>query len=292
MRVTLAYLFIILLWATTPLAIKWSADGSSYIFGVTARMLIGLVCMLFMLLLLRQGMHWHPRARRTYFAVAVQIYGAMFAVYWAAQYIPSGWISVIFGLSPFMTAILSAIWLGERSLTWDKLLAYLLGMAGLTVMFYSALLISYQTALGILGVLLATFLQTFSAVWVKKIHAQIPAMTQVAGGLLFAVPLYLLTWWLIDGQIPTALPLNSVFAILYLGVIATPIGFALYYYILTHLAPTRVALITLICPVLALLLGHYYNQEVLTLKIAIGTGLILSALIMHSFVDKLRKNKY
>lgn len=291
MRIALAYVFIILLWATTPLAIKWSAHGSSFIFGVATRMAIGLVCIFFMLLLMRQRLPWHSKARQTYFAIAVQIYGAMMAVYWGAQFIPSGWISVIFGLTPFITAVLSAIWLKERSLSWDKLLSYLLGISGLTVIFHSALHISYYTAMGVLGVLLATFLQAFSAVWVKRLHAKLPAITQVSGGLLFAIPFYIASWWFIDGNIPTSLPINSVLSILYLGVIATPIGFALYYYILTHLPATRVALITLVSPVLALLIGHYLNHEALTQDIILGTTLILGALLMHSFVDHIRRYK-
>ena len=291
MRITLSFIFIVLLWATTPLAIKWSSEGSSFIFGVTARMSIGLVCLVFMLLLMRQRLVWHSKAKQTYFAIAVQIYGAMMAVYWAAQFIPSGWISVIFGLTPFITAVFSALWLKERSLSWDKLLAYILGLAGLAIMFHSALHISYTTAMGVLGVLLSTFLQSFSAVWVKRIHAQLPAITQVTGGMLFALPFYIASWWFIDGTLPAALPVNAALSILYLGLIATPIGFALYYYILTHLAATRVALITLISPVLALMLGHYLNKEALTIEIAIGTGLILAALIMQSFVNLLRRPK-
>jgi len=291
MRIALSFIFIVLLWATTPLAIKWSAEGSSFIFAVTARMCIGLICILFMLLAMRQRLLWHSKDKQTYFAVAVQIYGAMMAVYWAAQFIPSGWISVIFGLTPFITAVLSALWLGERSLSWDKLLAYTLGITGLTVMFHSALHISYNTAIGVFSVLFATFLQAFSAVWVKLIHAKLPAITQVTGGMLFAIPFYLATWWLIDGTLPDTLPINTALSILYLGLIATPIGFALYYYILTHLPATRVALITLISPVLALLLGHYLNKEALTLEIAIGSGLILSALIMQSFIGQIRRLK-
>ncbi|MBT3813510.1 MAG: DMT family transporter [Gammaproteobacteria bacterium] len=291
MKIALSFVFIVLLWATTPLAIKWSADGSSFIFGVTARMCIGLICLLFMLVLMRQRLIWHSLAKQTYFAIAIQIYGAMMAVYWSAQFIPSGWISVIFGLTPFITAVLSAIWLGENSLSWNKLLAYILGIAGLSIMFHSALHISYTTAMGVLGVLLATFLQSFSAVWVKRIHAKLPAITQVTGGMLFALPFYLASWWFMDGQLPDTLPTNSAFSILYLGLIATPIGFALYYYILTHLPATSVALITLISPVLALMLGHYLNQEALTLEIAMGAGLILCALVLQSFVNRLKPEK-
>lgn len=291
MRVALAYIFIVLLWATTPLAIKWSADGSSFIFGVTARMSIGLICTLILLLLSRTGLVWHSLAKRTYFAVALQIYAAILSVYWAAQFIPSGWVSVIFGLTPFITALLSAIWLGEKSLGRKSFFAYSLGLAGLAVMFHSAFHISMQSVLAIAAILLAAFLQAFSAVWVKRLHSQLPALTQVTGGLLFAVPWYLITWYYLDGQAPTKLPLKSIASILYLGLIATPIGFALYYYVLTHLAPTRVALITLITPVLSLLLGHFINHEAITLNIIIGSSLILSALLIHSFTGQAKKKK-
>jgi len=289
MRVALAYIFIVLLWSTTPLAIKWSADGSSFIFGVTARMCIGLLCTLIFLLCLRTRLVWHSLAKRTYFAIALQIYGAMLSVYWAAQFIPSGWIAVIFGLTPFITALLSALWLSEKSLGRKSLFAYSLGIAGLGIMFYSAFQISLQSALAIIAILIAAFLQSFSAVWVKRLHSQLPALTQVTGGLLFAVPWYLVTWYYLDGQLPSTLPLKSTLSILYLGLIATPIGFALYYYVLTHLAPTRVALITLITPVLSLLLGHTINQEAITLNIIIGSALILSALFIHSFSGRRKK---
>ena len=287
MRIPLTYISVILLWATTPLAIKWSGEGPGFLFGVTARMTIGTVCVLFVMVLMRQRLAWYRKARLTYLAVALQIYGSMLAVYWAAQFIPSGWISVIFGLTPLMTALLAAIFLGERSLTLGKLLAYGLGISGLAIMFGSALQLGYDAVLGISGVLVSAFLQSVSSVWIKRIAAKLPALSQVAGGLLLALPAYLLTWGLTDGHWPNAFTPTSLAAIIYLGMIATTLGFALYYYLLTHLPATRVALITLISPLLALMLGHSINHEPLTMKIVTGTLFILSALIMHEFFDRL-----
>ncbi len=287
MRITLTYISVILLWATTPLAIKWSGQGPGFLFGVTARMAIGTVCILLVQALMRQRLAWHRKALLTYLAIALQIYGAMLAVYWAAQFIPSGWISVIFGLTPLMTALLAAIFLGERSLTLGKLLAYGLGIGGLVIMFGSALQLGQDAVLGIGGVLVSAFLQSISAVWVKRIAAKLPALSQVTGGLLLALPAYLLTWWLVDGHWPVLLTPTSLAAIIYLGVIATTLGFVLYYYLLTHLPATRVALITLVSPLLALMLGHFMNHEPLTLKVVTGTLLILSALIVHTFFERI-----
>ncbi len=285
MRVLLAYVTIILLWSTTPLAIKWSVEGPGFLFGVTSRMAIGTVCVLLLLVVSGQRLAWHRKAIMTYLAVAVQIYGSMLVVYWAAPYIPSGWISVIFGLLPLMTAVLAAIWLKERSLTPGNLLAYILAISGLWVMFGSALQLGYDAVLGIIGILVATFLQAVSSVWVKRVDGEVPALCQVAGGLLLSLAAYLMTWAVFDGRWPAEISIINLASIFYLGVIATPVGFIFYYYLLIRQSATKVALITLISPVMALLLGHAVNHEPLTLKVVTGISLILGALLIHGLLD-------
>ncbi len=61
-------------------------------------------------------------------------------------------------------------------------------------------------------------------------------------------------------------------------------GFALYYYVIRHLEASRVASITLVTPVLALLLGHALNGEEITAGIWIGSGLIAGGLVLHQRV--------
>jgi len=285
MRIILAYLGVILLWATTPLAIKWSGEGPGFIFGSASRMTIGASCMLLFCLIRRQFIPFHRAAKITYLVISVQIYGAMLAVYWGAQYIPSGWISVIFGLSPFLTAIFTALWLNENNFSWLKLGSYIIGLAGLWLIFSSALQLSIFAVYGILAVLLAVFLQTLTAVWVKRINAKLPAVAQVTGGLLFALPAYFLSWIVIDhAQYPSLSPIN-IASTLYLGAIASTVGFGLYYYLLIHISATSVAMIPLISPVLALYIGHTLNHESIGVKVMTGTAFILFALIMHEFFD-------
>jgi len=93
MNIYSAYFAVILIWSTTPLAIQWSNGGSGFLFGVTGRMLISAILALALVFILKLPMQWHRQARRTYLAAGVGIYGAMLMVYWAAQYIPSGWIA-------------------------------------------------------------------------------------------------------------------------------------------------------------------------------------------------------
>jgi drug/metabolite transporter (DMT)-like permease len=292
MRVAIAYFSIIILWATTPLAIKWSGQGPGFIFGAASRMTIGAFFMLLLLVIRRKRLPAHKKAKQTYLTIAIQIYAAMMSVYWGAQYVPSGWISVIFGLSPFITAIFAALWLNEHQFSIAKLISYILGVAGLALIFNSALQLNTQAAYGIVSILMAVLIQTGSAVWVKRIQANLSAVEQVTGGLLYTLPVYLLTWLVLnDGQWPAHLEMINIASILYLGLVATTIGFVLYYYLLIHLKTTTVALIPMISPVLALYIGHTINNEPLTLNIVSGTALILLALLMHEFFDRLRRKK-
>ena len=43
MSIPAAYLGIVLIWSTTPLAIQWSTQGTGFAFAVLARMLIGVI---------------------------------------------------------------------------------------------------------------------------------------------------------------------------------------------------------------------------------------------------------
>ncbi|WP_235048805.1 DMT family transporter [Methylomonas sp. MK1] len=286
-RLALAYLGVVLVWTTTPLAIKWSSIGVSYVFGAMARMTTGLACLLLLLLLLRRRLPLNRPALMTYLAVAVQLYGSMLITYWSAQFVPSGWISVIFGLSPFMTAFMAAAYLKERSLGWGKLFAYGLGVGGLVVMFSSALELDELALQGVIGVLVATFIHAASAVWVKQIDARLSALQLVTGGLLISVPLYFGTWyWLDDGKLPETIPEQTLYSIAYLGVVATTLGFALYYFILNNMQATNVAMMNLMTPIMSLLLGYTVNHEPLTLKTMAGTALIMCALLIYEIVNR------
>lgn len=283
MSIPAAYLGIILIWSTTPLAIKWSGEEVGFLFGVASRMLISAaVCSLIMLLLARR-LPWHKQARQTYLAAGLGVYGAMMSVYWGAQYIPSGLISVIFGLNPIITGVIAAIWLQERSLTISKLSGVFLGLFGLVVIFGSGIEVKDGALYGIAAVLLAVLLHSVSAVWVKAIDAQIPALEVTNGGLLVAAPMYLVTWLLLENSWPANIPLRTTLSISYLAIFGSVLGFIMYFYVLKHIDASKVALITLITPVVALLLGQGFNNESIQPVVWLGTCCILLGMSIYQW---------
>lgn len=283
MSIPAAYIGVIIIWSTTPLAIKWSGEEIGFLFGLTGRMVLAVSICLLLSLLFRIKLPWHRQARWTYVAAGLGLFFAMQLVYWSAQFIPSGWISVIFGLSPILTGVMAAVWLTEKALTPTRIGGVLLGVGGLAFIFTSGQTLGQEAYFGIVGVLLSTLVHSVSAVTVKRIDAQLPGLAVTTGGLLVAVPLYLILFFMTGEVVPATVPNRALISILYLGIVGSVLGFTLYFYVLRHVEATRVALITLLTPVMALFLGNVFNGEPITPETWAGAAMIMLGLLLFEY---------
>jgi len=283
MSVPAAYLSIILIWSTTPLAIQWSSTGDGFLFPVMARMAIGLAICLLLLGILKLRMPWHRDARMTYLAAGMGIFGTMICVYWGSRYISSGLVALLFGLTPIFTSIAATFWLDERSFSFSKVIGTALGLLGLAAIFGSGLALGEHALAGIVVVLVAVVLQSLSLVWVKRIGATVPAMAVTSGALMIVAPLFLLSWALFDGTLPLSVAPRAGWSIIYLGVFGSVLGFNFYFYVIKRMEAGQIALITLITPVSALLLGQFLNGEKIQHGVWLGAACILCGLLSHQW---------
>jgi len=280
--VPISYLTVILIWSTTPLAIQWSGNDVGFQFGVAARMSIGLVALLLLLRAMKINFPWHEKARRIYLISGITLYLAMSFVYWAAQHIPSGWISVVFGLSPIITSVLASYILKDSQLSNMRISGMLIGLLGLAVVFFEGVTISTYAMLGIAAVVISASTQSIGAVLLKQQQPDFHPIAITAGSITVALPLFFLNC-IVSGSWPETIPMKSALSIIYLGIVGSAVGFPLYFYLLKRLAPERVAIITLITPVTALLLGSLLNDETISSNVWLGTVLILTGLAIYEY---------
>lgn len=281
MSVPAAYLGVMLIWCTTPLAIKWSAEGAGFLFAAAGRMVIGAVLCVLIVLAVGGRLPWHRAARHTYTAAAMGVYGSMVLTYWGAQFVSSGLISVLFGLAPVTTGLFAAWFLQEKSFTLNRVLGMALGLGGLGLIFGAHL--GDTSLAGLAAVLGAVLLHSGSAVAVKRAGSGLSALTTTTGALLFAVPAYVLTMWVAGTTWPEHISHRATVAILYLGVFGSVIGFMLYFYALQRTEAGRMALINLVTPVVALLLGQWINAEEIELRAWLGTAFIMLGLVAYEW---------
>jgi len=282
-RLAAAFLALVAIWSTTPLAIQWSADDQvSFVAGLGARMLLGFSVLAGLHLWLRRPLPLHGAALHAYVASGVGIYGAMMLVYWGAQYIPSGWIALLGGLMPITTGLLAAMVLGERAFSPPRLLGMLLGLSGLVVMFGAGEALGPMAIWGLLAAAGSNTMHGVSSVWLKRIGHRLPVLTLVTGGIGITLPFYLASWWLYDGAtLPGALHWRTAASIAYLGLFGSVLGFLLFYHLLRHLEASRTAMVSLVTPMASLAIGIAFNGEPFTWQVAAGTLLILSGLLAY-----------
>ena len=283
MSVSLSFLGVILVWSTTPLAIKWSGEGVGPLFGAAMRMGGGAVVALAVLLLLGRRLPLGRRALQTYLAAAVSLYGNMACVYWGAQVIPSGLVAVVFGMMPVVTSIMAAVVLGERSLTPVRITGMVLGLAGLGLIFYQQLHVGGDAWLGMAAVFAGMTLHAASTVWVKRVGQGLSGMSVATGGLLMSLPFYAITWWLTGADWPEAVSWQSGLSIAYLAIFGSVLGFMWYFQALRHVEASKMALIPLITPVAALCLGVLFNDETFSSRVVLGTLVVLAGLGIYQW---------
>lgn len=292
MPVLFAYLSVILIWSSTPMAIQLSQQELPFYTALSLRMWGSAVLSMPLLMLLRQSLIFTPKALQSYAAGAIGVYGAMMFVYWGAAYLPSGLISVMYGLSPMLSGVLGYIWLKERELTLARVLALVVGVIGLYIVIAGQLTFDGQSWKGIVGTLLSVLCFAVSAVAVKQVNAGLNPVVQTSGTLWLSSIGFIITMPFFGIDIPESVSVTSWIGLGYLISCGSLLGFILYFYILKHLPTARVALITLIAPVLALFWGNLLNDEVLSTTSLFGCFALLAALAIyqwHQWLDRYLK---
>jgi len=283
MSVQMAYLGIIAMWSTTPLAIKWSGEEVGFLFGISARMLIAALVCVAVFILLRWPLPTDKRALHVYIAIGLPLYGAFLSVYWGAQYIPSGMISIIFGLTPIFTGLFAAFWLKENAFSISRILGMLLGILGLGIIFQNSLSSGVGASFGVSMVVLAAIIHSFGTVWAKYVVSHLRPFTANTGGVCVAASLCVLTMLVSGEPIPDEIPVQAKYSILYLAIFGSILGAVMFFYALRHVEATTMGMLTLITPVIAIFIGYWFNNEVIDVFTILGTISIMIGLLSYQW---------
>lgn len=292
MSISIAYLAVILVWSTTPLGIVWSSDSVHPTMAVLLRMVIALVLGGIIIMLYKIPFSASAKAIRVYCYSAIGIFGGMMFSYMAAGYITSGLMSLSFGSAPIVSALLGQKILNEAKFTAIKKVAMLLSFSGLAIVCMDTISLKGDMVLGLVYIAFAVFFFSISGVLVKSVQVAMHPMATTVGALAVSIPLFTITWLLMDGTIPyQQWQPRAIWAIVYLGVFGSFIGFVAYFYVLQKLSASTVALVTMITPILALSLGALLNNEPISFNILLGASIVLIGLFFYNWGDKLWQKK-
>jgi drug/metabolite transporter (DMT)-like permease len=110
-------------------------------------------------------------------------------------------------------------------------------------------------------------------------------MAAMTGTFYVGLLLGALAWGATGGDLADETPVRAVAAVLYLALIGSIVGYTLFYYLLRHMDTTRIAIISLLTPISALLVGHFLNGEPLNAAIWSGTALVMLGLLWFEYTS-------
>lgn len=284
MQVISAYILVVVVWSTTPLAIHFSNDSFTFVTAITLRMLFAFVCCYALLKFMKEPLIKHRRDWLSYAASALGLFPAMLLVYWAAQYIPSGLMSVVMGVYPFFVGVVSYFVLKENTFTISRCIALACAVTGLAVINIDQMSLGKEAVWGVLTMIFVCVLWAFSSVYVKKLGSDISPVRQGTGSVAVALPFFLVAWLFMDAEVPQSVSQKSVWAVTYLVIVGSVISHTLWFYVLREFSVSSVALIPLMTPVMAITWGILFAEESLSSNTVLGAGIILFSLALYQGV--------
>lgn len=288
LSVPLAFLTVLLVWTTTPLAIQWSSEGAPMT-SAFYRMSIGMVFCVVLALLSQGKLPISNAAKHIYLVGGVSIFLGTVLFYSSAQLIPSGWVAVVFGLSPLITGVFSAIVEPESKLTPSRMIGLILGLCGLGLVFSAGLKFEDASILGLGYSAIAVTITSAASVYSRQLvkNQTITGLQITAGSLVVALPLFAATAYFVAPSFAAEFSPSAIYSIIYLGILGSGVGFTLYYFLLKRVSASKISLVGLVTPITALTLGAVLNNEPVIANVYYGAILVCTGLVLYEFKPRL-----
>lgn len=274
-----AYLGLVVIWSTTPLSVVLSLRDFDAVWSLGIRMLLAALLASAILKVMGLRLVLHRQALKLYAIGSISMFGAMLFTYLGARRLPSGMISVLFGLSPLVVGLLSRFFVPGTRFSVAQWLGLVVALAGLAVIFLEGGELSSVDTASVALVLAGVLSYGISALWMKKLPHALPPLVQTTGALWMSALGCALVLPVLGGPAPTHWPGGvTVAAILYSATMGSIVAMFCYFYLLQRITVGTMALTTLVTPVFALLLGMAINHERFHAEILWGMTMILAGL--------------
>lgn len=276
---------VYLVWGSTYLAIRFAVETIPPFLSAAARFIVSG----FFLYLWRRlagdpapgRLDW----RNTAVIGILLLVGGNGAVVWAARYIPSSLIALLVTTSPLWMLMLDFVRPGGNKPGTNGLLGILLGFCGAILLIgWSANAEGENSLVGAIVVIVGSALWAAGSIFGKA--AKLPASPLIVTGMEMLVggsALLLIAFMI--GELNqfnfSAVSMRSAWAWTYLTVIS-PIAFISYAWLLRNAPIPLVATYSYVNPLVAILLGYFLGNEVLSLRVLTAAALIIGSVVLVS----------
>jgi drug/metabolite transporter (DMT)-like permease len=286
-KILFPFIALCLIWGSTWYFIKISLNaGVPPFFGVGFRFFLSGLLFFLIIFFKKESIPFNRQAIKLYLSFGLLNFALSYGItYWATQYVYSSISSILWGLFPLFTSVMAHFMLSgddNEKLTSNKLKALFLGFIGMVFIGSNQSIdLQSQSFLAIMVLVGAIIIAAWPSVLYKKYNDvvgpyQMNAVCQVLTGVIMLSLSSLLKEDLAQIFWTDQLLFASAYLVLFGGVISWGIYFWLYQY----LSVTQVTYVAIFPPIVAIILGWIFLNEVLSAKEIIGTIFILGSSVL------------
>ena len=209
-------------------------------------------------------------------------YGLLF---WAEQRVPSGIAAVMLATIPVFMALSEILFLRTQRLTFRLALALLVGIGGVLVLVSRSLGLGEAPIdpAGAVALVIAAVSWSIASALNRKLplpesKGMSSGAQMLVGGILLAVAAAVFGEF--RGFHIEAVSRGAWFALAYLIVAGSIIGFTAYVWLLHHESPTKVGTYAYVNPVVAVIVGYFLGGETVGPRTLLGTLLVLVSVVV------------
>jgi drug/metabolite transporter (DMT)-like permease len=283
-EIVLAFAAVYVLWGSTYLAIRFGVETiPPFLLAGVRHLTAGLV--LFGWLRMR-GAAW-PQARHWRSAALIGgllLLGGNGLVTWAEQKVPSGLAALIVASVPIWMTVLDGLQRRERP-HGVVIVGLAMGLAGIAFLVAPGQFAggSHIDPLGAAALLTAALLWAIGSLASRRVSLPAStllatAMEMIAGGSILLLAAAATGEW--RGFTLAAVSARSLWALGYLIVAGSLLGFSAYIFLLGATTPARVSTYAYVNPIVAVFLGWLFANEPVTLRTILATAIIVAAVAL------------
>lgn len=261
------------LWGGSFLFMRYAVPDFGVVPLIWLRVALASVCLLPLLLLKRQFGALRQQAGALTVMSLFNSGLPFLLIAWATLSITAGLASIMNAMTPVFTALIGALWLGDR-LDGRRSLGLLLGLAGVALL--AADKADFRpggSGWAIVAMLLATVCYGFAANHTRRYLQGVPALVNATGtqlvSALVLLPPALWSW-------PERMPgLGPWLAALVLGVACSALAYLLFFRLIARVGASRAVTVTFLVPVFGTLWGALFLGEPVTASMLAGGAVVL-----------------